>query len=46
MTAEQKEEWDMRLTLPLPGQDPSASEVFTAEQEADSFMAALQAQGR
>jgi hypothetical protein len=45
MTAEQKEEWDMRLNLPLPGQE-ARSDTFTAEQEADSFMAAFQAQGR
>jgi hypothetical protein len=41
MEADKREEWDMMLEQPLPGQDVSAAPVFSAEEEADSFMSAM-----
>ncbi|HEY5419336.1 MAG TPA: hypothetical protein VIL10_01260 [Marmoricola sp.] len=40
LTNEKREEFDMVLNAPLPGQDPTSVSAFTEEQEADSWSAA------
>lgn len=39
--SEKREEWDMMLTEPLPGQEKAAPTPFQADQEAADFMATM-----
>lgn len=46
---EKREQWEMELRAPLPGQEKAKPTPFVAEQEASDFMATLamhQAQNR
>lgn len=38
---EKREQWEMMLTEPLPGQEKAPPTPFQAEQEANDFMATM-----